>query len=389
MDWQRVEFWAGWVGLGLWSLALFPAWYGLIFPRYLRRVEPETGANLPSVSILIPARDEAAAIEEALRRMLALDYPSIECIAIDDRSRDGTGEIMDRLATEFGERLQVVHVTELPPGWLGKNHAMAMGAARARGEYLLFTDGDVMFDPLVLRRSMRLVRERSLDHLVLLPETLASTFLESALINLFCILLMVSTRFPMVRWKWFKDAYLGVGAFNLVRRTAFDAIGGFDSLRLEVADDVMLGRKIKHAGLNQDVYGGQGSVRVKWQQGGVWSIVRGLEKNAFSGTGYSVPRTIAVVVLLQALLVGPFVALACGVTTLPVLIQTIGSLVLSVGIARIVGYNPLAGLFFPWAVVMFAYIMLRSMVLTMRQGGVRWRDTFYSLEELRKARAGG
>lgn len=383
---DSVVEWITWGGVALWTLMLFPAWYGLFFPRYLSRVEPIVGDDLPKVSILIPARDEAVAIEEALRRMLSLDYPQVELIAINDRSRDGTGEIMDRLAIEYGSRLQVVHVTELPAGWLGKNHAMAQGAAQARGEFLLFTDGDVMFAPQVLRRSMRLMRERSLDHLVLLPETLVTTFLESALINLFCILLMVASRFPLVRWKWFKDAYLGVGAFNLVRRSAFEAIGGFSHLQLEVADDVMLGRLIKHAGLNQDVYSGQGELKVRWQQGGVWSIIRGLEKNAFSGTGYSVLRTVGVVAVLLTLLVGPFGALACGVTTAPVLILTIGSLALSVGVAWTIGFHWVAGLFFPWAVVVFAFIMLRSMMLTLRQGGVRWRDTFYPLEELRRAR---
>jgi len=200
-------------------------------------------------------------------------------------------------------------------------------------------------------------------------------------------MLMASTRFPLVRWKWFKDAYLGVGAFNLLKRKAFDQIGGFRSLQLEVADDLMLGRLVKHNRLNQDVYGGQGSLSVRWQSGGVWSIVRGLEKNAFSGTGYSISQTIGAVTVLCLLFVAPVIAGACGVWTWPVGILSIGSLILSVGTAMTVGFPVSVGVFYPWAMVVFAFIMLRSMVLTLRQGGIRWRDTFYSIESLRAGRA--
>jgi len=383
MDWFDI---AGWALVAVWGIALFPAWYGVLFPRLIRSVPPQAGDQLPSLSLIVPARDEALAIEEALRRMLSLDYPDYEVIAINDRSSDQTGAIMDRVAQEVGSRLQVVHVAELPVGWLGKNHAMSLGVDRSRGEFLLLTDGDVMFDPLVLRRAMTVVHERQLDHLVLLPETLYRTFFEAALMNFFCMLLMAATRFPLVRWKWFKDAYIGVGAFNLIRRSAFDAIGGFETLKLEVADDLMLGRLVKHSGLNQDVFGGQGCLSVRWQSGGVWSIVRGLEKNAFSGTNYSIARTLGAITALCALFVFPFVALCCGQVTIPVLILTVGSVLLSLGTAGTVGFPIAVGLLFPWAVVVFCYIMLRSMVMTLRQGGVRWRDTFYSLADLRAAR---
>jgi hypothetical protein len=384
MTWFEIT---SWVLVAVWCLATFPAWYGIVFPRFVRTVEPLTGDDLPSLSIIVPARDEAAAIEEALQRMLGLDYPDYEVIAVNDRSTDGTGALMDRVAAQVGDRLRVVHIEQLPEGWLGKNHAMSVGVSQARGEFILLTDGDVMFDPLTLRRAMAAVRAGQLDHLVLLPETLTTTYFETALMNLFCLMLMASTRFPLVRWKWFKDAYLGVGAFNLLRRSAFDQIGGFRSLQLEVADDLMLGRLVKHNGLNQDVYGGQGSLSVRWQSGGVWSIVRGLEKNAFSGTGYSITQTIGAVTVLGLLFVAPVIAAACGVWTWPVGILSIGSLILSVGTAKTVGFPISVGFFYPWAMVVFAFIMLRSMVLTLRQGGIRWRDTFYSIESLRAGRA--
>lgn len=376
---------ACWTLVAFWGLVLLPAWYGIIFPRFIREIPPLTGDQLPSLSLIVPAKNEEEAIEEALRRMLQLDYPDYEVIAINDRSDDQTGAIMDRVAAEVGPRLQIVHVQELPAGWLGKNHAMSLGIARSRGEFILLTDGDVMFDPQVLRRTMNIVQQRELDHLVLLPETSYSTFFEAALINFFCMILMATTRFPIVRWRWFKDAYLGVGAFNLVRRRAYDAIGGFEPLKLEVADDLMLGRLIKHSGLRQDVFGGQGSVRVKWQAGGVWAIVRGLEKNAFSGTNYSVGRTIAAVSMLCLIFVGPFVAQ------------------LRVGdnadshhgdwqpdpVAGHCSHGRVsAGSRFVAAVGGPGHGLHHASFdgADTAQGGVRWRDTFYSLADLRKAR---
>jgi len=380
MRWIEIGAWGIIV---LWGRAFFPACYGILFPRFLKDVSPITGEDLPTISIIVPARDEASAIEESLEHLLKVCYPRLEVIAIDDRSTDETGVIMDRMAAFHDSRLKVIHVTELPAGWLGKNHALALGAAESNADFLLLTDGDVMIDPLTLRRAMSVVHDRKLDHLVLLPEIVTSTFLEIALINFFCLLLMTTTQFPLVRWSWFKNAYLGVGAFNLVRRTAYDAIGGFSKLQLEVADDLMLGRSIKHAGLLQDVYGGQKNVWVKWQQGGVWSIVKGLEKNAFAASRYSMFRTLLACITILGISVVPIGALACGVAVWQSSILIVGTVLLSLGTARTVGFPLAVGFLYPWAAVVFCYIMTRSMVLTIRQGGVRWRDTFYSLNDLR------
>jgi len=376
----------GWLAVFVWAVVFFPAIYGVMFPRFLRDFVPASGVNLPKVSVIVPARDEAEAIEESIERLLSLDYPHFEIIAINDRSSDGTGDILDRLAGRVGSRLQVVHINELPEGWLGKNHAMSVGSEGANGDFFLFTDGDVMFDSMTLRRAMSGVQSRSLDHLVILPETTTTTFLETALMNFFCLVLMAATRFPLVRWRWFKDAYLGVGAFNLVRRTAFESIGRFSKLKLEVADDVMLGRLIKHSGFHQDVYGGQGNVKVKWQKGGVWPIVRGLEKNAFAGADYSIAKTVFACVMMIALLVAPIITLICQTAIWPSLFLVVGMTLLSVATANTVGFPLTVGLLYPWAAIMFCFIVIRSMLITLNQKGVRWRETFYSLDQLRNGR---
>src|SRR3569832_996684 len=136
--------------------------------RSLRALPPLTGP-LPRVSIVIPARNEERNLEEALRSILALDYDNLEIDVVDDRSTDRTGEILDRMAAAE-PRLRIVHVRELPPGWLGKNHALWLGAEKATGEYLLFTDADIVMDPSTLRRAVGLMLSDGLDHLPASPE---------------------------------------------------------------------------------------------------------------------------------------------------------------------------------------------------------------------------
>jgi len=136
----------------LWSaivVSLTRVW--LFLPR-LDAVPPDPpGGRWPRVSVVVPSRDEAEAIEAAAQSLLVQDYPELELIAVDDRSSDGTGAILDRLAAA-DRRLGVVHVDALPEDWLGKNHACHRGAERATGEWLLFTAGDVVFAPGALRR---------------------------------------------------------------------------------------------------------------------------------------------------------------------------------------------------------------------------------------------
>jgi len=141
---------------------------------------PVTPAGNPRVSIIVPARNEEAEIESALRSLLTLDYDNYEVIAVNDRSTDRTGEIMENIARDLYNSksvqkvptnvlLRVIHHIELPAGWLGKTHAMWTAANQATGEWLLFTDADVKFKPDSLRRALAYAESAPADHLVLFP----------------------------------------------------------------------------------------------------------------------------------------------------------------------------------------------------------------------------
>jgi len=242
---------AGWIVATVWAASTALTVRFLRGSRLVDRAAAAQDPRLwPTVSVVVPARDEEKGLEGALRSLANLDYPALEVIAVDDRSTDGTGAIIDRMAAA-DSRVRALHVTELPEGWLGKCHAMQEGARRTGGELLLFTDGDVVFAPDTLRLAVRHLLARRLDHLALLPGLVPGGYWEDAVKSYFAMLFIVGVRAWAVD-SASKAVYVGIGAFNLLRRTAYEAIGGHETLRLDVTDDLMLGKRVKQAGFRQE-----------------------------------------------------------------------------------------------------------------------------------------
>src|SRR5579863_4791600 len=181
-------------------------------------LNPVGAGGNPRVSIIVPARNEEEDIAQCLSSLLELDYDNYKIIAVDDRSTDRTGEIMEDLARKArGSTLKVLHHRELPSGWLGKTHAMWTAANQAKGDWLLFTDADVIFKPDSLRRALAYVESEPADHLVLFPRMIMKRPGEYMLIAFFQTMFMFGHR----PWKVADpstDDHMGVGAFNLVRR---------------------------------------------------------------------------------------------------------------------------------------------------------------------------
>jgi hypothetical protein len=347
---------------------------------------PPNDAVLPSLTIVVPARNEEAEIEEALRSLLQLDYPQYQVVAVNDRSTDSTGEIMDRLASEPAahNKLRVVHVRELPAGWLGKVHAMWSGAEQINSDWLLFTDADCVFAPDSLRRAMHYALQTGADHLVLFPTAHMHTLGERMMISF----PQVMSSFAMRPWK-VRDPkardHMGVGAFNLVRRTAYEAIGTYKKLRLEVVDDIKLGEAIKKAGLRQDVTFGPGLVTLRWAVGAA-GVVANLEKNLFAFLQFRIALVLAVCATTSFLCIGPFLGffLAAGWARAPFALAIALIAVAYTYAGRYMDSSPLLFLTCPVAAVVFAYATLQSAFVALRDGGVTWRGTKYSLIELKK-----
>src|SRR5262249_34288822 len=199
----------------------------------------------PRVSVVVPARNEERGVERAVRSHLAQDYPDFEVVAVDDRSTDRTGEILSRLAAADA-RLTVLPGVEPPAGWLGKPHALFEGFTAARGELVLFADADVVYDSRTLREAVAYAEAEGVDLLALLPKFETRGFWESVLMPY-----LLGAYFGGIgglanvdRPRWFAA---GGGAGNLVRRRAYDAVGGHEGLKDSVVDDVPLASKIKTA----------------------------------------------------------------------------------------------------------------------------------------------
>ena len=345
---------------------------------------PATPAGNPRVAIIVPARNEEASMGEALSRLLALDYDNYEVIAVDDRSTDRTGEIMDDVVSRSEGRLKVVHIGELPPGWMGKAHAMWTAAREADSEWLLFTDADVMFRPDCLRRAIAYAEAERADHLVLFPRTIMKRPGEKMMLAFFQLMFVFGHRPWKVADPKAKD-HIGVGAFNLVRKSVYEAVGTYETLRFEVVDDMKLGKVIKNAGFRQrNVIGGD-LLEIRWARGAS-GVVRNLTKNFFAVMSYQWWRA---VLFCAAAAIGnlmPFagILLAHHWARFPYAIALACMFFLYAGMSVYSDVRPWYFLVHPIATLLFIYTMLRSMFFTLSNGGVEWRGTFYPLDDLRK-----
>ena len=355
-------------------------WARLI-TRRLADVPPAEG-NLPAVSLVAAARNEERNIERAVRSLVQFDYPKLEITLVNDRSTDRTGEILDRLKQELPQ-LNVVHLTELPAGWLGKNHALQYGANRSRGDWLLFTDADIVFDPTALRRAIHYAEKNRVDHLAATPDCHMPGWLLSSFAVTFFIYFSLYTRVWAIRNPK-RGAHIGIGAFNLIRASVYGVIGGHESIRMRPDDDLKLGKVIKLAGYRQDVVNGTRMIAVDWYDS-LNATIRGLEKNVFSGADYSIPLTVFSSILSLAFNVWPFLAvlLLPGPTRWLYAAVCLTLLFMTWQSARSMNARQSTALGFPLGVLLLVYIQWRTMLLNYYQNGIRWRDTHYSLAELK------
>jgi len=354
------------------------------FPT-LREWDGPAPAAWPKVSVIVPCRNESRGVEKAMSSLLAMDYPNLEIVAVDDRSEDATGAILETLAAK-DPRLTVLHLQDLPEGWIGKNHAMHQGASRASGAWLLFTDGDVVFESTALKRSVAFAEAHGLGHFVALPQFETHGFLERAFVSTFTIALAMKLN-PSHLSRPRSWAYVGVGAFGLVRREAYDRIGGHARLAFEVADDLKLGMLLRRGGVPQGCLTSDGMVRVQWQHG-LLATLRGLEKNAFAGCEWHTAVAVAAVLGAMGAALLPYLPLFVTVPgwTLPLALIAAALPIALVGASaqRLSGGSGLEGLLAPLGAVTLGAVLAWSTALALVRGGIVWRGTFYPLAELRR-----
>ena len=341
----------------------------------------------PSLSIVIPACNEAANIEGAVESLLQQDYPDFELILVDDRSTDGTGQIVDRLARRE-PRIRALHVNTLPEGWLGKVHALERGVEVAKGDWLLFTDADVHFAAGTLSRAVGWAAASGIDHLALAPLTVQQSFLLDIVVHAFMLLFLLGTRVLDIN-RPNRGAFVGVGAFNLVRRTAFQRTPGFPWLRLEPCDDVGLGLMVKRAGGRAFFAFAPEHLTVAWYPS-VAAMFQGLEKNLFGSTAnYRWWLTAIETLGICALAAAPATAALVGLSEGRALLFSAGLTALALHwtfslCASTQGWRSRVSLLFaPLGLLMIGAMMVHAAWRCFDQGGIDWRGTRYPLEQLR------
>ena len=322
-------------------------------------------------------------------RLAQQDYPRLEILLVNDRSTDETGELIDRIAAG-NPRVRAIHITDLPAGWLGKVHALDRGCQAAGGQWLLLTDADVHFAPGALRRVVAWSVHRQLDHLAVAPEIWPSSLLLDAAVFAFLRTFCVGMRIWAVEDPR-SGAYIGVGAFNLLRREAFERTAGFEWLRLEVADDVGLGLLMKQSGARCGVLNATGQIGLHWYPS-LAAMLVGTEKAYGSLAGCRVWRMLAAGAAGTLLDSAPWLTLAAAVyyqspwLAAAAVVMILAHVVSAVTLSRWAGCRVLPGLLTPLTIPFAIVAVLRTTWLGWRRGGVVWRGTLYPSRVLREGK---
>ena len=262
-------------------------------------------AGWPRISVLIPARNEAANIGGCLDSLLQQDYPNCEILVLDDESEDGTGALVRDLARRDPRgRLRLLAGGPLPQGWLGKCHACAQLAAAATGDYLLFTDADTTHGARSLANALAVAEQWHVGLVSVLPRQRALTPPEQLLLPLLPFNILALLPVGLVRRRPEPSLSAGIGQFLFFRRGAYVATGGHAAVRDRVLDDVELARGVKAAGYRMALVGGGTSVRCRMYDsyGAIW---RGFSKNLFDFYGRSPLATVVAVLAQAALYIAP------------------------------------------------------------------------------------
>jgi glycosyltransferase involved in cell wall biosynthesis len=369
------------LGILVWIIFLIDALIGF---RQVDSLENEEGLETgPMLSVIVAARNEEKQIKASILSQLQQTYRNVEWILVDDRSTDETGKILDELMKE-DPRVKVIHVKELPEGWLGKNYALYKGSLQASGKWILFTDADVKYEKEAFAKALHYAERHQLDHLTAAPNLHANHFWLKTFVAFF-----------LFGFSYFKRPWMannpkskigtGIGAFNLISKEAYESFGTHEKLKMRPDDDLQLGMKLKKAGYRQRIVTALRLIEVEWY-GSLKEAFIGLEKNTFAGLNYQVSMVFFSIFGVFITNVLPFLTIFSENKTIALLslgnIVTSGILYVLI-IRRMTVFSPVLFLVFPITASLFIYSIIRASLLTFKRGGIVWRGTTYRLSELK------
>lgn len=369
------------------------AWLGIVVPAtiglvHMPRLPDLRDAPPARVSVILAARDEQTRIEQTVRRALAQLGVDHEVIVADDRSTDETPAILGALAREQ-PHLRVVRIDELPAGWLGKCHALHAAAAHATGDILVFIDADTWLTDTAVARAVALASRLDAKHLCLAPSHASTTLPGRAALLAGTTLLGVRAFFLN---RDLPTGYMGIGAFNMIDAALYRSFGAHEPLRLEIVDDVKLGMLARKAGARSRLAFASHDVEVEWA-GSARSLVAVLRKNAFATQNFSIVRTTLLALVAMLCLLAPIAAPVALALAERDALRLAAACALGAYLATIVPgalgarsqrWGLAGALLSPLAYWIILFAGVNSAARTLLEGGVRWRDTFYPLAQLRR-----
>jgi cellulose synthase/poly-beta-1,6-N-acetylglucosamine synthase-like glycosyltransferase len=353
--------------------------------RIFEKTQSPLPQKWPRLSVVIATCNDADTIEEAVGTLLQQDYPDLEIVVVNDRSIDGTGALIERIARE-DSRIRTVHIEHLPPGWLGKVHALHAGTKQSSGEWILYTDADVYFKQGALRKAIAFVLADHSDHLALMPVPRAPSFWLRVVLQAVGGVFVLGTRAAHLGKPGTK-AFVGAGAFNLVKKAALDRTEGFSWLRMEVVDDVGLGLMLQRSGARSSFAITLQDVSFTWYPS-LRAMFKGLEKNFFAVLAfYSIARMIGIVVLAWGYALAPLVAILYSLNIPFLLIVGLVAYLFlvagAVGVKIMFKQKLLPLLLVQVGHILISLMLLRSGIICIVRGGITWRGTWYPLDALR------
>jgi chlorobactene glucosyltransferase len=354
---------------------------------FLVKVEPvaEPLPEYPFVSVCVPARDEERDIEACLTSLLNQDYPQFEVIVVDDNSTDNTPGIIESLQERHANLISIQGAV-LPADWYGKPFALHQAGQKARGELLLFTDADPVFQPYALTTAVHLMQKHRLGMVSLLPGAEFGSFWERTVQPVIFAFIAALTRFRKVNDPKSKAA-MGVGAFILLRREMYDRVGGHATLKQTILEDIGMARLVKRAGAKimiadaQKIY----SIRMYHSFREIWI---GWRKNVFLAMKKSIFKTFYYILCVLGFVVTPWLMVgihlwlgsalgwqAMAWAGLGLVLITTWTLCHELNLEK------RYALLFPLGALVMAAIMINSMIQVLFRGQAEWRGRTYSQPE--------
>jgi chlorobactene glucosyltransferase len=364
--------------------ALFYALRSLQLLRGWRRIPALTAfAAAPSLSIVVPARDEERSIEACVRSLIAQHGLTTELIVVDDGSTDATGAILAQLQREF-PALRVIAGKPLPDGWVGKPWACAQGAEYAGGAWLLFTDADSRHEPHAAISTLAFARAANADALSMMTGQDLGTFAEAAILPaILQMIVFASGMLTEINDPKRPDRALANGQYLLVSRAAYDELGGHTALRGELVEDIEFARRLKRDGRFRLVIAeGTQLVHVRMYRS-LREIWDGFTKNMYLGARGYLPAIAGGVVFCAALSIAPpalaIAAARAGEPALAAEALAATGVVMAAGYASApyVSMPRRLALLAPIGIAAFAAIALNSTFCAVSGSGFAWRGRRY------------